>query len=143
MKAILVTILVMMPASLLMPVGCGVIETDYGTCPGDARLAAIVPGATRRDEVFALLGPPEEFRFPNPLDGSRSFSPQALRIRDERRVFDLSTVSYVHEHHVRRFLFLVLFRLTLVKARADRVFITFDENDVVRELGVSRDADET
>lgn len=129
--------------SLAAASGCFILESEFGTYPTQEQIAAIVPGQTRFETVLALLGPPEEYRYPTITEAARSFSAPEQRIRDERRVFDLSTMTYVREEGVNRILFLLVFRLTLSKSRADRLVITLDQNGVVQDVAMTRAVDES
>src|SRR5262245_40501495 len=126
-------------ALLVFAPGCfAVLESEYGTFPSDDAVASVVPGKTKREEVLELLGPPEEYRHPTVEEEQRSFSPPILRIRDEHRVFDLSTMTYSREEDVRRSLSLIVFSISWFESRADRLIVTLDRDGVVQDLSIAK-----
>ncbi len=127
---------------VLVSAGCVTMQTDYGRPVPDP--GGISPGVTSRAEVLARLGPPEEFEQPTPFRG-RSFDPQATRVFDERDLFDRRSYTWVAERRRDRYLILIPF-LTLygrfhTDHRSDRLMITFDENDRVRDVSLIREID--
>ncbi|MCB9899357.1 MAG: hypothetical protein H6825_15230 [Planctomycetes bacterium] len=135
--------------AVLLAVGtCGagciqVVQSYSRPVADDATLARLRPGESRRGEVLALLGPPDEYVMPRPTERTRSADPAALRITEEHDVISRRAFTFSHERRRDDVFaivpFFTLFSWWKTTHLVDRVLVTFDERGFVEHVAVRRE----
>ena len=108
--------------------------------PSDAAIDAIEPGVSTRIQLVKRFGPPMEDHRPTVVDKGRGVIPGLRQVYVERDL--LNRRIAVWECELRRD---YVFTLPLIYSyrrevhETDRLFVVFDENDVVEAFGLSRE----
>ena len=109
--------------------------------PSDEQIeAAIEPGVTTRVELVKRLGSPMEHRRPSVLDKGRGVIPGLRQVYVERDILDRRIAVWKFERR-RDYVFTVpiFYRYRQEVHEADRLFVVFDEDDIVESYGLTRE----
>lgn len=110
---------ILLLALALLSTSCFLSEAQVNRPLNLELIDQITPNETTAQEVADLLGAPN----------------QVVQLSDR------SAWLYEHVHEKQSALFLVVFSVRGVDTQADRVWVFFDENDVVTQIGSALNAD--
>ena len=108
--------------------------------PSAEAVDSIVPGVSTRAELVKRFGPPMEDRRPTVSDRGRGEIPALRQVYEEYDLLDRRIAIW--EQELRRdyvFTIPILYRYWREVHETDRLFVLFDEDDVVEVVGQARE----